>query len=398
MSDDLQGIGWWLASDGKWYPPDLRPATRPAIPGEKARIAALLDAAIGVARVRDNVFAQVHGEGRSGTFSSSDRGSTHSGAQNGSVDDRTSGHGTGVRRGADPLPRFRGPDRPSWPFEARSHSEPVTSRSETRWGRDVRQRPDTRRPPSRSLAGPDHPPPAPPGLALPTRAPAAPAPQVPRWKPEKTTAPDRPADRGATFAPGPAEPEATPPQPASTAPQTAPTAPEPAPTAPPPTAVLERSGLPPSARRRPSTVRPPSDLRQAVAGAVARAAAQGPLMPRGPEESDDVTLQTSEPSAMWPDYSPTTPPLGARPSALVAPIEPATETQPAIATEIPTDAGQRAPDPYEEFARLAGEHALAATAPRRRSNRPSTASATGSPPSAVEAPEPRSTQIGRAHV
>src|ERR1035441_595841 len=79
LSDDLQGIGWWLASDGKWYPPDLRPATRPAIPGEKARIAALLDAAIGVARVRDNVFAQVHGEGRSGTFSSSDRGSTHSG-------------------------------------------------------------------------------------------------------------------------------------------------------------------------------------------------------------------------------------------------------------------------------------------------------------------------------
>src|ERR1035438_4475849 len=98
--------------------------------------------------------------------------------------------------------------------------------------------------------------------------------------------------------------------------------PEPAPTAPPPTAVLERSGLPPSARRRPSTVRPPSDLRLAVAGAVARAAAQGPLMPRGPGESDDVTPQTSEPSAMWPDYSPTTPPLGARPSALVAPIEP----------------------------------------------------------------------------
>ena len=101
---------------------------------------------------------------------------------------------------------------------------------------------------------------------------------------------------------------------------------------------------------------------------------------------------------MWPDYSPTTPPLGARPSALVAPIEPATETQPAIATEIPTDAGQRAPDPYEEFARLAGEHALAATAPRRRSNRPSTASATGSPPSAVEAPEPRSTQPRPAQV
>ena len=42
-----------------------------------------------------------------------------------------------------------------------------------------------------------------------------------------------------------------------------------------------------------------------------------------------------------------------------------------LAPEIPADAGQKTLDPYEDFARLAGEHALAGTAPRRRSNRPS---------------------------
>ena len=125
MSDDRQGTGWWLASDGKWYPPDLRPAGRPAAGGEQARIAALLDAAIGVAQVQNNVFAKVHGEGRSGTFSSSDRGGSRSDAQHGGGDDRSAGQGTGVRRGTDSLPRFRGPERPSWPFEARSPSEPV---------------------------------------------------------------------------------------------------------------------------------------------------------------------------------------------------------------------------------------------------------------------------------
>ena len=26
MSDRPQGEGWWLASDGKWYPPESRPA------------------------------------------------------------------------------------------------------------------------------------------------------------------------------------------------------------------------------------------------------------------------------------------------------------------------------------------------------------------------------------
>ena len=30
MSDQSQGSGWWLASDGKWYPPDQAPAVPPA--------------------------------------------------------------------------------------------------------------------------------------------------------------------------------------------------------------------------------------------------------------------------------------------------------------------------------------------------------------------------------
>lgn len=30
MSDTSQGPGWWLASDGKWYPPERHPGYRPS--------------------------------------------------------------------------------------------------------------------------------------------------------------------------------------------------------------------------------------------------------------------------------------------------------------------------------------------------------------------------------
>ncbi len=30
MSDKSEGPGWWIASDGKWYPPELHPAARGA--------------------------------------------------------------------------------------------------------------------------------------------------------------------------------------------------------------------------------------------------------------------------------------------------------------------------------------------------------------------------------
>ena len=59
MSGDSQGNRWWLASNGKWYPPDLHPSVRASPPDEQDRNAALLDATIGVARVRERVFAEV---------------------------------------------------------------------------------------------------------------------------------------------------------------------------------------------------------------------------------------------------------------------------------------------------------------------------------------------------
>lgn len=362
LSDDLQDIGWWLASDGKWYAPDLHPAMRP-ISAEQARIAALLDATIGVAQVRDKLFAQVHDQGRTGTSPSGDRGA-YPGTQYVSAEDRSSGQGTGARHGPDPLPRFGRTDRPNWPFEARSPSESVTPRPETRWRPDAQQMPDTRRPPSRTISGPDRPAPVPPTLGQPRSAVPAPAPPVPRWKPKDPPAPDRPADdRGPSFARVVREPEAAPPPAPTTSATLAPPEPiaEPPPAPSAPMAALDKSLLPPTARRRPSVARSPTELRQAVAGAVARAAAQGPLIPRGTEEAE------------------VPPPLA--PSALVAPAEPAawSQAQPTIVPESPSrspgDAGQTAPGTGEELAGRTGEQAAPGMAPRRRSTRPLTASA-----------------------
>ena len=28
MSDKPEGPGWWIASDGKWYPPELHPSVK----------------------------------------------------------------------------------------------------------------------------------------------------------------------------------------------------------------------------------------------------------------------------------------------------------------------------------------------------------------------------------
>ncbi len=38
MSDVSQGPGWWVASDGKWYPPHLRPDYRPEPPPSAAPV------------------------------------------------------------------------------------------------------------------------------------------------------------------------------------------------------------------------------------------------------------------------------------------------------------------------------------------------------------------------
>jgi len=36
MSAVSQGPGWWIASDGKWYPPHLHPSYRPPPPAALA--------------------------------------------------------------------------------------------------------------------------------------------------------------------------------------------------------------------------------------------------------------------------------------------------------------------------------------------------------------------------
>lgn len=156
-------------------------------------------------------------------------------------------------------------------------------------------------------------------------------------------------------------------------------------------ATLDRSGVPPSARRRPTAIRPTSELRQAVAGAVARAAAQGPLLPKIPEGSADSTLQTSEPSPTSSECGPATSLFEEGPADLVAPLQPAAQHGPVVAPETLTSAGDHTGDPHEDFARLAGAHPLAGTAPRRRGNRPSVAPA-GSRLSAVEASQPSPVQ------
>lgn len=35
MSVSPQGPGWWIASDGRWYPPELHPSYRPPVPSQQ---------------------------------------------------------------------------------------------------------------------------------------------------------------------------------------------------------------------------------------------------------------------------------------------------------------------------------------------------------------------------
>jgi hypothetical protein len=35
MSDKPEGPGWWIASDGQWYPPELHPSVRDEVPVQK---------------------------------------------------------------------------------------------------------------------------------------------------------------------------------------------------------------------------------------------------------------------------------------------------------------------------------------------------------------------------
>ena len=126
MSDDLQAKGWWLASDGRWYPPELHPAARPLLTTDEDRFAALFDAAIGVARVRENVVSQFQGERRTGYSSTGNGNDTHLGPQRVNAGRRSSDRGVGVRHGSEAQPRFRTRESPDWPHEARDPAAPVT--------------------------------------------------------------------------------------------------------------------------------------------------------------------------------------------------------------------------------------------------------------------------------
>ena len=109
-----------------------------------------------------------------------------------------------------------------------------------------------------------------------------------------------------------------------------------------------------------------------------------------------MTPQASEPSALWPDNGPATPPPVEASSALVAPVEVAVHGQPTTVAEVPADAWPNAPGPYEELPRLAGQRAPAGASPRRHNSRVSTRPAAGFPPGAAAPSDPHSAQPGQA--
>jgi hypothetical protein len=96
-----------------------------------------------------------------------------------------------------------------------------------------------------------------------------------------------------------------------------------------------------------------------VAGAVARAAAQGPLAPRGSDEEDEPTA-TQGPGAagLWPESELDQAQLDKDANAVATAPEPEIDKEPLFGPPSPA-AAVLSPDPYEEFARLAGEHVSA---------------------------------------
>ena len=291
MSDDRQGTdgGSRLTVSGTRR--NSRPAARPA-PGEQARIAALLDAAIGVAQVQSHVFAQVHGEGRSGTFSSSERAVVPAPVRQ--VGTETIGlRAKAPSRGGGQIPcratgAWSGRTGPSrrGAFRNRSCRDPrpgggrTCARGRRRDGpHPGRPRERTGPPPRRrsccQSGGPPRPPPRSRDGSRPRRPSRAAAPtSPPRLRAKEAELEERSPETAPSTAPPPHAAVEAPPAPR--APDAAQDAIGAAPAITPPVAavrpspsLLERGSLPPSARRRPTPARPTSQLRQAVAGAVA---------------------------------------------------------------------------------------------------------------------------------
>src|SRR5271157_3770240 len=143
LSDDPPASSWWLASDGRWYPPDVHPAA----PDDEDRIAALFEAAVGVARGREAVVAPVRGERRSGPAASGNGNDTHLGTQHVGGGRRSSDRVLGVRFGPEPQSRFRTRETPNWPYEARDPSA-TSQRPKIRQRPGKRDRPEIHKPSS----------------------------------------------------------------------------------------------------------------------------------------------------------------------------------------------------------------------------------------------------------
>ena len=463
LNDDPQANSWWLASDGNWYPPELHRGVGSSPPvDDEDRFAALFDAAIGVARVRESVVALASSERRSGYSTGGNGNDAHLGPQRVNAGRRASDKVVGVSHGTEAPPRFRSGQTTDWTYEARDPATLDAPRPETRPRPGTRERPVHQPPPwspsgydravpARPAAEPRRPPLAepeqgsggPPFKGAPAAPPEStapaestvppvpplepplpeppvppPAPPVPPLEPPLPEPPVPPPAPPVPEPPPPLEPELVatvvpqpPPPPlepelvATVVPQPPPSPlepelsaptfdePEPVPAPVQPAPALEPTpaagpipapapnNLPPTARRRPATGRPAADLRQAVAGAVARAAAQGPLLPQGPEEAS-LTPEALQPPPAWPKSrrrpAPFPPAHSSTLPVTATPAVPAEEL-PAPQSSIFVETEPQTLDPYEEFARLAGRHA-AALAPRRHTDRPQTL-----PPGSAEA-------------
>ena len=289
MSDDPQGGRWWLASDGKWYPPDLHPDFRAFTPDAEDRNAALLNATIGVAKVRERVFAEVHGA-RPATRPADEQVAPHNGF---GPKQRFRGR---VTPAAPASPGTLAAEEPSPPAEAGRSApagEATVSVELPRFKREEVPEPSETSRPAATLA------------PLTTEPPPAPAPSPPLGAPAESTQ-SGPEPTYDVLANPPAPSQAPPgdlPTPSAPLPAGAAPAEVLAPYPPAPAGPPEGRVLPPCGRRRPVKVRSNSDLRDAVAEAVARAVAQGPLVPRAPEdEPADMYEELARPrqKRCWP--------------------------------------------------------------------------------------------------
>ena len=224
LNDDPQAKSWWLASDGNWYPPELHPGVGSSPPvDDEDRFAALFDAAIGVARVRESVVALASSERRSGYSTGGNGNDAHLGPQRVNAGRRASDKVVGVSHGTEAPPRFRSGQTADWPYEARDPATLDASRPETRPRPGTRERP-AHQPPPWSPSGYERAAPASPA-AEPRRPPAAPAestvPPVPPLEPPLPEPPVPP--------PAPPAPPLEPPLPEPPVPPPAPPVPEPPP-------------------------------------------------------------------------------------------------------------------------------------------------------------------------